>query len=111
MFGPNSVQYHQSWSEFGTTATVSKRKPIIPATEVIPMTNSVFPNLSAEMRRFGVEERDVAVTLGKSDKTVRNYLSGRTPIKQSQCVAIRDTHFSGMTTDYLFSSEPVVVSD
>lgn len=68
---------------------------------------SIYPNLSAEMTRYGVSEKDVAVAVNKDPRTVKNWISGKTAISQRECVTIRDRFFSGMTTDYLFDSKPV----
>lgn len=68
---------------------------------------SIYPNLKAEMTRYGVGVDDIASSISKSSKTVYNWLSGAHEIKHENCVAIRDAYFSGMTTDYLFSAAPI----
>lgn len=70
---------------------------------------SIYPNLSAEMSRYGVEDEDIALALGKDPRTVKNWISGKTEIPYSQCAAIRDRFFNGMKADYLFNPEPVDV--
>lgn len=70
---------------------------------------SIYPNLSAEMSRYGISDSDVAFAVSKDPRTVRNWISGKTDIPYRQCMQIRDALFAGMSTDYLFSTKPVDV--
>lgn len=68
---------------------------------------TIYPNLFAEMARFGVGIDDIADEFDKSQKTIYNWFDGTTDLSQKKCVEIRDAFFDGMSTDYLFNSEPI----
>lgn len=59
-----------------------------------------------EMRRFNVSIFDIQDTLGCSEKTVRNKLSGATDFTFSEVKKIRNILFPGMEIDYLFDFIP-----
>lgn len=68
-----------------------------------------YPNLYAEMRRYGITQAMIAEHVGKAEVTVHNWLTGRTSVPISFCFEIRDHFFDGMTVDYLFSTTPTNV--
>lgn len=65
-----------------------------------------FPNLSAEMARYGVSVESLAETAGVSTKTVYNWLNGTSDICFGKCKAIRNGLFPWASTDYLFDDVP-----
>lgn len=68
-----------------------------------------YPNLRAEMTRYGVTQSMIAEHLGKSDATVVNWFAGKYSIPISACFSIRDRFFEGLSVDYLFSDKPTNV--
>lgn len=62
----------------------------------------MFPNLRAEMTRNGIKVEDIASVLGISEKTARNYLSGRTKISWLDVLAIKEELFPELELEYLF---------
>lgn len=61
-------------------------------------------NLRAEMERNGVNVRNIQDLIGKSDKSVRNKISGRSAFTLPEAIDIRDAFFCGMSLEYLFST-------
>ena len=61
-------------------------------------------NLSAEMARYGVTNADIQRLLSCTDKTVRNKIGGMSEFSISEAFKIRDTFFSSLRVEYLFSS-------
>lgn len=74
------------------------------------MSKTIYPNLEVEMILGDVEKSQLAEATGSSKSTVNNWLSGRTSISHTACVAIRDTFFQGKSTDYLFDRRPLNAS-
>lgn len=64
-----------------------------------------FPNLKAEMARSSINCSDIAKCTNKEERTVRNWLSGKTEPTLLDVKNIRDTLFKGLTLDYLFADE------
>lgn len=62
-------------------------------------------NLAAEMARFGVNNSDIQVLLGCTDKTVRNKLNGLTEFSVAEALKIRDAFFPGIRIEYLFGKD------
>lgn len=62
-------------------------------------------NLSAEMKRNGLNSVSLAGVIGKSDKAVRDKISGRSQFDIYEAMKIRDKFFSGMTLEYLFARQ------
>jgi hypothetical protein len=62
----------------------------------------MYPNLRAEMARYGVKPRDLTKALSISPKSVSNKLVGRTDFRLDEVVSIRDTFFPTLKIDYLF---------
>lgn len=63
----------------------------------------MFPNLTAEMARENVTISDLARTIHRTDRSVRNKMSGRQDFRWSEINAIRDQFFRGQSIEYLFS--------
>ncbi|MGO5138334.1 helix-turn-helix domain-containing protein [Clostridium butyricum] len=62
----------------------------------------MFPNLRAEMTRNKIRTKDIAEVLHVSEKTVRNYLSGRTKISWFDVLTVQAKLFPKLEVDYLF---------
>ena len=62
----------------------------------------MYPNLNAEMARSNITNRDLSKLLGKCEKTIRNKLTGITPIYICEARLIVATFFPKMTIDYIF---------
>ena len=60
-------------------------------------------NLKAEMARNGVSTEMVMTVLGKSDKTTRDKINGKSSLYLSEAMKIRDSFFPGLSLEYLFS--------
>ena len=58
-----------------------------------------FKNIKAECARSGLTKADLAVALGVSYSTVRNYLRGGTDIPCSKLIEM--AHLFNCSTDYL----------
>ncbi|AJA42496.1 XRE family transcriptional regulator (endogenous virus) [Clostridium phage phiCT453A] len=63
----------------------------------------MFPNLKAEMARSGIRVNDISKMLGVSEKTARNYLSGRTKISWLDVLTIQAKLFPDLKVGYLFA--------
>lgn len=63
----------------------------------------VLANLQIEMERHGVTNRDIARLLGKSERTVRDKISGRFDFSVSEARKIRDAFFPNLRIEYLFA--------
>lgn len=63
----------------------------------------MFPNLKAEMARHNIKNDKLCEILGVSEKTVRNYLNGKTQISWFNVLKIQKTLFPDCKLSYLFS--------
>ena len=61
----------------------------------------MFPNLNAELARYGLTESDVATWISCTPKTVKNKLNGQTEFTLSEILAI-SSHFHELSISYLF---------
>ncbi|MBQ9000448.1 MAG: hypothetical protein IJ087_01165 [Eggerthellaceae bacterium] len=74
-----------------------------------------YPNLEAEMNRYGITAKQIANYLGRGGNTVSAWMNGAEaafPIMKAKMV--RDHFFPNNTLDYLFSEVPLppeVVTD
>ncbi len=59
-------------------------------------------NFAAEMARKNLEPKDIASTIKRDERTVKNKIKGVTPLLYSEAVLIRDIHFPELDLDYLF---------
>ena len=62
-------------------------------------------NLKAEMARRSVSILDIAKEIGRTDRSVREKIRGRTQFSVPEATAIRDKFFSGFSLEYLFTNE------
>lgn len=65
----------------------------------------VFPNLEAEMKRFGYTRADIARALDIQVNSAYGLLSGKRTLSIYRAMKIRDRLFPGKTIDYLFENE------
>lgn len=65
----------------------------------------MLSNLRAEMTRYGVSALDFARVTGKTDRSIRDKISGKRDFTLPESAAIRDAFFPGLTLEYLFASE------
>lgn len=63
-----------------------------------------YPNLRAEMARHGLENKDFAITLNVTLRTIQSKFNGKTKsgFYSDEMIKIRDAHFPKLTLDYLF---------
>ena len=61
-------------------------------------------NMKAEMIRNHVTAKMVMEVIGKSDKTTRSKINGKSPLHFNEAIKIRDTLFPGMDIEYLFDN-------
>ena len=66
-----------------------------------------YPNLDAEMTRYGVTREDVAKRLGRSLPSAERLLNGKSRMTVELAFAVRDAVCPGVTIDYLFSPDPI----
>ena len=76
-------------------------------------TKSKYPNLVAEMTRFGVTNSEVAKAANYDPSTISQWINGRrkSPFPIAAAMRVRNDLFPGMSLEYLFSEEPVSASD
>ncbi len=70
----------------------------------------MFPNLKAEMARKNIKNDRICEILGVSEKTVRNYLNGKTKIAWLDVLKIQNELFPGCKIEYLFRLEKINIS-
>ena len=59
----------------------------------------MFPNINAEMARFGLTNKTLADQLDVSEKTITNWKSGKTDIPSTKLIEM--SRMFGVSTDYL----------
>lgn len=70
--------------------------------------NLGYPNLSAELRRFGISQEELAERIGRTPETVSRWMTGKNPLSVEDAFKIKETCFPSMAVDYLFSDRPIV---
>lgn len=63
----------------------------------------MLSNLRAEMTRYGVTASDIAREIGKTDRSIRDKISGKRDFTLPESAAIRDAFFPGLSLEYLFA--------
>ena len=63
----------------------------------------VLMNLKAEMARNNITTDMVMRSIGRSDKTTRDKINGKSGFLLSEAVKVRDELFPGMDIEYLFA--------
>lgn len=67
----------------------------------------MFPNLKAEMARYGLSYAQVAAAVGRNPAWLDAKLRGKGNISIQEALIIHDKFFPDMDYGYLFASEPV----
>lgn len=67
----------------------------------------MFPNLKAEMARYGFNYARVAATVGRSGVWLDAKLRGKGYISIQEALCIRNALFPNLSIEYLFSVDPV----
>lgn len=62
-------------------------------------------NLCAEMVRHNVTIGDIRKSIGKTEKTAREKVNGKTDFTFPEAMRVRDDNFPGMRLEYLFAKE------
>jgi len=60
-----------------------------------------YPNLRAEMRRYGIRQKDIADTLGLATETVNQKMGGKYPFTSDEMTEIKLVHFPKLDIEYL----------
>jgi hypothetical protein len=68
----------------------------------------MFPNLRAEMSRYGVSKDDIATCLDVNEKTARDKLAGKYYFNIMEMKKIKTKFFPTMTLDYIFSEDKFI---
>lgn len=63
----------------------------------------MLQNLRAEMARYGVSTEDLAKSIGRTERSVRDKISGKFEFTLPEGRTIRDQFFQGLTLEYLFA--------
>ena len=63
-------------------------------------------NLKAEMIKGKISAADIAAVIGRTDRSVRSKISGRTSFTYSEARSIRDSFFPDLSIEYLFEPGP-----
>lgn len=71
------------------------------------MKRSLYPNLEAELNRYGYSLYDVASSIGVTLSTASEKLNKPRRLKLCESVKIRDDLFPYLTVDYLFAETPI----
>lgn len=62
----------------------------------------MFPNLNAEMARFKITAKDMAIAVDMKYDTLLNKLKGKTEFTRPEMYLIKNTFFPSQTIDFLF---------
>lgn len=65
----------------------------------------MLANLKAEMARYGISTLDIAKVAQRTNKSIRDKISGKTDFTMPEGLAIRNALFPGLSLEYLFASE------
>ena len=70
----------------------------------------MYPNLKAEMARYGIKTKDMAEIMGITGKSVSNKINHKTGLTLDEAIKIRDTFFPKIRLDDLFSDKPPTIN-
>ena len=62
----------------------------------------MYNNLRAEMARRDITVSVMAQVTGKSERSIRDKIAGRSGFTMTECFRLRDQLFPGLTMEYLF---------
>jgi transcriptional regulator with XRE-family HTH domain len=65
-----------------------------------------YPNLAAEMKRFGISQEEMASRIGTTPVTVSRWLNGHNKMPVEACFRVKQALFPDLSVDYLFSDTP-----
>ena len=65
----------------------------------------MYVNLKAEMEKKNITVSDIAQSIRKTDRSIRDKINGNGNFTWSEVNSIRDSFFPGMSMEYLFSIE------
>lgn len=65
----------------------------------------MFPNLRAEMARYGIRAIDLSPVLKVTSDSVSNKLNGKSEFTRSEIFKIKKTFFPNLTLEYLFTTK------
>lgn len=70
-----------------------------------------YPNLEAEMVRFGVSQSDLALFLNVSTQSIVNWMTGNRggTFSVDDALAVSEQFFCDAEPSYLFAQEPIAV--
>ena len=68
----------------------------------------MFPNIKAEQARHNLSNQNLASKLGVSDRTITNWMNGKTEIPASKLLAM--SRIFSCTIDYLLSTDTPVAT-
>lgn len=74
-------------------------------------TTVAYPNLRAEMARFGIKQKDIATLLDRSTDWVDQRLRGKSAIPVTDALKIKNEFFKSISFEYLFSDAVILPSD
>lgn len=69
---------------------------------------ALYPNLEAEMKRNGINQKDIAALLDKTPETISNWMNGRSgEFPVSAVMTVKREMFPNHTVEYLFAETPL----
>lgn len=63
----------------------------------------MYPNLMAEMARIEISVSDLSRVTRRTDRCIRNKVTGKGDFTLTEIVIIRNSFFPGQSLDYLFA--------
>ena len=66
-----------------------------------------YPNLAAELRRYGISQEEMAERIGATPETVSRWMNGKNKMPVEACFRVKGELFPTLSVDYLFASEPI----
>ncbi len=70
----------------------------------IKEVNELYPNLNAELVRRNLDATDVQKVIGRSLKSTKDKMKGRTILTLTEAMQIRDELLPGLSLEYLYST-------
>lgn len=67
----------------------------------------MFPNLKAEMARYGFTNAQVSAAVGRPSTWLDNRLRGKATLSIQEAIIIHDKFFPELDFDYLYAGEPL----
>ncbi|XCH78291.1 MAG: hypothetical protein WHF31_12245 [Candidatus Dehalobacter alkaniphilus] len=66
-----------------------------------------YPNLTAEMKRVGIDPKSIAEAVGRSPDTINNWLKGKGEFPIGKAFIVQEKFFPTLPIAYLFSPKPI----